>query len=243
MTSFQRDALATISSSCDHLLQLINNILDLSKIDAGQLELAITEFDLGALAYEVAALFQNTCEEKLVGLRTTGLAEYSGAWVRGDEGKLRQILINLLGNAVKFTSNGCVTFRITKDQKRRWRFAVQDTDPGISPDLQRRIFEPFQQGPEAKGKGGTGLGLAIAQRQVKTMGGTLRVRSTPGKGSAFSFAIDLPAASTRRMVTRDEFAAVEKLANGTKVRALVVDDIAKREARQSRCPGDRRQQC
>jgi CheY-like chemotaxis protein len=221
--------LATISSSCDHLLQLINNILDLSKIDAGKLELAISEFDLGALAYEVAALFQNACEEKLIGLRTIGLAEYSGTWVRGDEGKLRQILINLLGNAVKFTNNGCVTFRITKDQKRPWRFEVQDTGPGIAPDLQRRIFEPFQQGPEAKGKGGTGLGLAIAQRQVKTMGGTLRVRSTPGKGSAFSFAIDLPAASTRRMVLSDEFAAVEKLTDGTKVRALVVDDIAENQ--------------
>jgi signal transduction histidine kinase/CheY-like chemotaxis protein len=229
LTPFQRDALATISSSCDHLLQLINNILDLSKIDAGKLELAISEFDLGALAYEVAALFQNACEEKLIGLRTIGIAENSGTWVRGDEGKLRQILINLLGNAVKFTNNGCVIFRITKDQKRPWCFEVQDTGPGISPDLQRRIFEPFQQGPEAKGKGGTGLGLAIAQRQVKTMGGTLRVRSTPGKGSAFSFAIDLPAASTRRMVMRDEFAAVEKLTDGTKVRALVVDDIAENQ--------------
>jgi signal transduction histidine kinase len=106
LSPFQRDALATISSSCDHLLQLINNILDLSKIDAGRMELAVSDFDLVALAYEVAAFFQNACEEKLLGLRTVGLADHSGVCVRGDEFKLRQILINLLGNAVKFTSSG-----------------------------------------------------------------------------------------------------------------------------------------
>ena len=226
LNPFQRDALATISGSCDYLVHLVDNILDLSKIDAGRMELAVSEFDLAALAYEVAAFFQNECEEKLIGLRTIGLTEHSGVCVRGDEGKLRQILINLLGNAVKFTAAGCVTLRITKDERRRWRFEVEDTGPGIPTDLQRRIFEPFQQGPEAKGKGGTGLGLAIAQRQVKIMGGNLQVHSTPGKGSVFSFAIDLPPASARRVMPRDEFAAVERLATGTQVHALVVDDIA-----------------
>jgi signal transduction histidine kinase/CheY-like chemotaxis protein len=225
LSPFQRDALATISSSCDHLLHLINNILDLSKIDAGQMELAMSDFDVAALAYEVAAFFQNACEEKLIGLRTAGLSEQTGVFVRGDEGKLRQILINLLGNAVKFTATGCVTLRISKEGKRRWRFEVEDTGPGIPPELQERIFEPFQQGPEAKEKGGTGLGLAIAKRQVKVMGGTLRVRSTPGQGSVFSLAIDLPPATARRVMPRDEFAAVERIAAGVKVCALVVDDI------------------
>ncbi len=225
LSPFQRDALATISSSCDHLLHLINNILDLSKIDAGRMELAISDFDLAALGYELAAFFQNACEEKLIGLRTIGLAEHPGAYVRGDEGKLRQILINLLGNAVKFTTTGCVTLRISKEEERRWRFEVEDTGPGISAELRQRIFEPFQQGLDAKGKGGTGLGLAIAQRQVKVMGGSLQVRSAPGQGSVFSFAIDLPPATARRMSPRDEFAAVERIAGGTEVRALVVDDI------------------
>ena len=226
LSPFQRDALATISSSCDHLLHLINNILDLSKIDAGRMELAISDFDLPTLAYEVVALFQNACEEKFIGLRTIGLSEHYGLCVRGDESKLRQVLINLLGNAVKFTNSGCVTLRMAKDERRRWRFEVEDTGPGISPQLQPRIFEPFQQGPEAKEKGGTGLGLAIAQRQVKIMGGALQVRSTPGKGSVFSFAIELPPASARRMKSRDEFADVERLAGGVRVHALVVDDIA-----------------
>jgi CheY-like chemotaxis protein len=180
---------------------------------------------VAALAYEVAAFFQNACEEKFIGLRTVGLSEQTGVFVRGDEGKLRQILINLLGNAVKFTATGCVTLRISKEGKRRWRFEVEDTGPGIAAELQERIFEPFQQGSEAKGKGGTGLGLAIAKRQVKVMGGTLRVRSTPGQGSVFSLAIDLPPATARRVMPRDEFAAVERIAPGVTVRALVVDDI------------------
>ena len=225
LSPFQRDALATISSSCDHLLHLINNILDLSKIDAGRMELAISDFEVAAVAHEVAAFFQNACEEKFIGLRTIGLAEHTGVFVRGDEGKLRQILINLLGNAVKFTSSGCVTLRVSKDEKRHWQFEVEDTGIGIPTDLQRRIFEPFQQGPEAKGKGGTGLGLAIAQRQAKIMGGVLQVRSIPGQGSVFSLAIDLPPATARRGMPRDEFADVERLAAGTKVHALVVDDI------------------
>jgi signal transduction histidine kinase/ActR/RegA family two-component response regulator len=226
LSPFQRDALATISSSCDHLLHLINNILDLSKIDAGRMELAISDFDVAGLAYDVATFFQNACEEKLIGLRTVGLSEHTGIFVRGDEGKLRQVLINLLGNAVKFTTSGCVTLRIAKDQKRRWRFEVEDTGPGIPAALQRLIFEPFQQGPEAKGKGGTGLGLTIAQRQVKVMGGNLRVRSSPGQGAVFSFAIDLPLANARRVMPRDELSAVERLAAGIEVHALIVDDIA-----------------
>jgi signal transduction histidine kinase/CheY-like chemotaxis protein len=230
LTPFQLDALATISSSCDHLLNLVNNILDLSKIDAGRMELTISEFDVSALAYEVTALFQNACEEKRIGLRMIAPDENANVCVRGDEGKLRQILINLLGNAVKFTAVGCVTLRIRIDETRRWQFKIEDTGPGIPIELQERVFEPFQQGPQAQRSGGSGLGLAIAQRQVKLMGGVLNVRSTPGEGSTFFFELDFPPASTRRVVARDEFAAVERLAPGSEVRALVVDDIPENRA-------------
>jgi signal transduction histidine kinase/CheY-like chemotaxis protein len=225
LTPFQRDALATISSSCDHLLNLVNNILDISKIDAGRMELTISEFDLFALAYDVIALFQNTCEEKRIGLRAIGLDENAGNFVRGDEGKLRQILINLLGNAVKFTESGRVILRISADEKRHWKFEIEDTGPGIPPELQERIFEPFQQGSQARQSGGSGLGLAITQRQVKIMGGILRLRSNLGEGSTFYFALDLPPATARRVTSRDEFAVVERFVPGTEVRALVVDDI------------------
>jgi signal transduction histidine kinase/CheY-like chemotaxis protein len=225
LTPFQRDALATISSSCDHLLNLINNILDLSKIDAGRMDLTISEFDVTALTYEVTALFQNECEEKRIGLRTIGPQTDTNVFVKGDEGKLRQVLINLLGNAVKFTAIGRVTLRVSVDEKRHWQFEIEDTGPGIPLDLQERVFEPFQQGPNAQHSGGSGLGLAIAQRQVKIMGGTLRVRSTPGEGAAFFFGLDLPPASTGRAPCRDEFATVERIAPGDEVRAVVVDDI------------------
>ena len=225
LTPFQRDALATISSSCDHLLNLINGILDLSKIDAGRMDLTISEFDVTALAYEVTALFQNECEEKRIGLRTIGPPTDANVFVKGDEGKLRQVLINLLGNAVKFTTVGRVTLRIAVDDKRHWQFEIEDTGPGIPLELQERVFEPFQQGPNAQHSGGSGLGLAIAQRQVKIMGGTLHVRSTLGEGAAFLFGLDLPPASTRRAPCRDEYAAVERIAPGSEVRALVVDDI------------------
>ena len=96
--------------------------------------------------------------------------------MKGDEGKLRQVLINLLGNAVKFTTAGRVTLRIAVDDKRHWQFEIEDTGSGIPLELQERVFEPFQQGPNAQHSGGSGLGLAIAQRQVKIMGGTLHVR-------------------------------------------------------------------
>jgi signal transduction histidine kinase/CheY-like chemotaxis protein len=218
---FHRDALATISNSSDHLLHVINEILDLSKIDAGRMELQSSDFDLAALAQELAALFQHPCEEKQVGLCVEGLEGTPRVPVRGDEGKLRQVLINLLGNAVKFTRQGRVTLRLARGAEEAWRFEVSDTGSGIPPEVQRTIFEPFQQGPAARGSGGTGLGLTIARRQVELMGGRLEVRSAPGAGSTFHFTIVLPSGTARSKPLRE----VERLATGSNVRALVVDDI------------------
>ncbi len=222
---FQRDALATIASSCDHLLHLINEILDLSKIDAGRMELETTDFDLVALVQELTALFQHPCEEKKLGLRVEGLDGLRSLPLRGDEGKLRQVLINLLGNAVKFTERGRVALRITRGEGSAWAFEVSDTGPGIAAEAQRAIFDPFQQGPGARGTGGTGLGLTIARRQVELMSGQLEVRSEPGAGSNFFFTLDLPSAITRLSAGADALREVEHLAEGYEVRALVVDDI------------------
>ncbi|HSI13965.1 MAG TPA: CHASE domain-containing protein [Chthoniobacter sp.] len=221
---FQRDALATISSSCDHLLHLINEILDLSKIDAGRMELDTADFDLVALVRELTALFQHPCEEKQLGLRVEGLDGLRALPVRGDVGKLRQVLINLLGNAVKFTQRGRVTLRLERGEGDACRFEVSDTGIGIPAEALATIFKPFQQGPGARGHGGTGLGLTIAKRQVDLMGGTLDVRSDPGAGSAFFFTLSLPATASRSSAAA-EMREVEHLAPGSQVRALIVDDI------------------
>ena len=222
---FHRDALATIASNSDHLLHLINEILDLSKIDAGRMDLTPSDFDLVALVRELTAMFQHPCEEKQLGLRVEGLDAPRALPVRGDEGKLRQVLINLLGNAVKFTARGRVTLRLSRGESDAWNFEVSDTGIGIPVATQRVIFKPFQQGPGTRGHGGTGLGLTIARRQVEIMGGTLAVRSEPGAGAHFFFAIALPAATARGPANGGPARRIERLAAGSQVHALVVDDI------------------
>ncbi|PTY01587.1 hypothetical protein DB346_12660 [Verrucomicrobia bacterium LW23] len=226
--SFQRDAISTIASSSHHLLRLINEILDISKIDAGRMEVATDEFDLLEMAHDLAAIFLPACEEKGVGLRIKGLDRVKHLPVRGDEGKLRQVLINLLGNAVKFTSKGSITFAVASiPGGNDWNFEVADTGQGIPPDIQARVFEPFLQGPNASEKGGTGLGLTIARRQVELLGGVLTLKSTPGKGSRFFFTIPLqpPAEPGEKAGVSEVEMETEKLAPGHTVRALVVDDI------------------
>lgn len=226
LAPFQRDAVTTIASSGQHLLHLVNEILDLSKIEADRMELQPDEFDLVALTHELAAMFQQRCEEKGLGLHVEWLRDDQRRMVEGDEGKLRQVLINLLGNAVKFTDAGHVSLRVTPEAENRYRFEVEDTGIGVAPAMTTAIFEPFQQGV-AKGqnqRGGTGLGLAIARRQVELMGGKVELHSELGKGSTFFFTIPLlpvtdgkPPPQTQRVV--------KSLAPGFKVHALVVDDL------------------
>lgn len=221
---FHQDAVATILSSGDHLLHLIHEILDLSKIDAGHMEVVTADFDLSALVRELAAMFQHPCEQKQLGLRIEAPALDQPVFVHGDEGKLRQVMINLLGNAVKFTRQGRVVLRVIQQEPERWRFEVEDTGPGIPESSTQRIFEPFQQEPGARGSGGTGLGLAIARRQVEVLGGSIGLHSTEGKGSCFHVELSLKAAATKTQASprRRE---VRQLAPGCIVRALVVDDI------------------
>ena len=222
---FHRDAVATILSSGDHLLHLINEILDLSKIDAGRMDLEPVDFDLTSLIHEMEAMFQHPCEEKKLGLRVEASALERATWVHGDEGKLRQVLINLMANAVKFTKQGRVTLRVLQGEGSQWRIEVEDTGIGISLKEQAGIFEPFQQGLSARGRGGTGLGLAIARRQVEIMKGTLEVRSQPDQGSCFAVSLELAPAITPGHPAPTALREVERLAAGCKVRALVVDDI------------------
>ncbi len=203
----QRRAVETIHSSGDHLLGLINNVLDLSKIEAGHMELQMVDFDLGQLVQWLAAMFQLRCQQQGLAWRVERVGE--GWLVRGDEGKLRQVLINLLGNAVKFTEAGEVVLRV-REEGQQYYFVVQDTGPGISAQQQQVVFEPFQQGDEGEHKGGTGLGLSIARQYVELMGGELQVASAEGQGARFSFVLSLaPAQGPTAVYEYAEVAAKE----------------------------------
>ena len=217
-----RRSLKAIRVAGNHLISLIDDILDLSKIEAGAMELNLRDFDLGDLTEEVAEMFRMRCEQKGLAWRTQ--ARIGERAVRGDDRKLRQVLINLLGNAVKFTDRGQICLAVEQDA-RRYTFSVTDTGPGITAAARERIFEPFQQAEEGGVKGGTGLGLAITKRQIELMGGTLALDSTLGGGSRFCFALELAPAEGALASAVAAAHRPLRLAHQQQVRALVVDDV------------------
>jgi len=216
-------AIDTIGRSGEHLLSLINNVLDLSKIEAGREELNVSEFDLHALIEGLGAMFEMRCnQQQLVWFLD---ADIPAGAVQGDEGKLRQVLINLLGNAVKFTKAGQVQLVVEACGDDRYHFEVSDTGEGIPIEKQAAIFEPFQQEEEGLSNGGTGLGLAISQQHVKLMGGDLGVASTPGEGARFFFSLVLPAAPALPETDNVlDWEKVVRVKGDVSVKALVVDD-------------------
>ena len=167
-------------------------------------------------------MFRMRCGQK--GLVWKAEARIGQRAVRGDDRKLRQVLINLLGNAVKFTDQGQICLEVEQDGG-RYAFSVVDTGPGITAAARERIFEPFQQAEEGGIKGGTGLGLAITKRHIELMGGTLTLDSTPGEGSRFCFALDLAPAEGALTSTGDRAHRPLHLAHHQRVLALVVDDV------------------
>ncbi|MGE3313336.1 MAG: CHASE domain-containing protein, partial [Limisphaerales bacterium] len=190
-----RDATLGIQTSGQHLLGLINEVLDLARIEAGRMELLASDFDLGHLAASINSTFRPLCIQKRLAFRLD-LAPLPSHRVHGDEGKLRQILINLVGNAIKFTRVGEVQLHIrpAPEPQDHWLFEVLDTGLGIPESERKDIFKPFHQGAGAGHQGGTGLGLAIAQRQVQFLGGNLEFQSERGVGSRFFFRLPLPPA-------------------------------------------------
>ncbi|MDD2815908.1 MAG: CHASE domain-containing protein [Thiotrichaceae bacterium] len=187
----QLEHVSVIRRCGDYLLTLINDILDLSKIEAGRVELYPTDFHFGEFLQGVVELFQMRAAQKGIGFRYETLSHLPHG-VRADEKRLRQVLINLLGNAVKFTERGSVTLKIGYDQG-CMRFQVEDTGIGIAEDDLSKIFSPFQQVGDAHYHAeGTGLGLAISKRLVEMMGGELHVESHLGKGSCFWIRLELP---------------------------------------------------
>ena len=216
-----RETLGTVEKASNHLLGLINEILDLSKIEAGALDLDAAAFDLNELLNGLNAIFALRCRQKGLRWSLEGVEEGIRP-VRGDPGKLRQVLINLIGNAIKFTDQGEIGLRITAQDADHYRFEVRDTGPGLTEEERRLIFAPFQQTEEGAARGGTGLGLSIARQRVELMGGRLNVESEPGQGARFHFTIALPAAVLAKpgVATR-----VVALAPGQIVRAVVADDV------------------
>ena len=219
----QRHAVETIESSGNHLLGLINDILDLSKIEAGRMELRAVDFDLWTLLEEIAALFRPRCREKGLLWRLQLDLPPRPLAVHGDAGKLRQVLINLLGNAVKFTDHGRVSLVVSVVDDGHYGFEVSDSGAGIDREAHADIFEAFAQHSEGHSKGGSGLGLAIARSQAELMGGVLELESQPGEGSRFHFRLPLPPAQAP--LSPGEPAGPELILRpGCRVHALVVDD-------------------
>jgi signal transduction histidine kinase/CheY-like chemotaxis protein len=216
----QRDSVGALANSGRHLLGLLNSILDLSKIEAGRMEVERGVFDLIALTEGIVEMFKPRCAEKHLLLRAS-IPSGGPRPVVGDEGKLRQILINLIGNAVKFTPRGEIIVGLTPLNDEQWRFEVIDTGIGLEPAERVGLFAPFHQTLAGRRLGGTGLGLAIARRHVELLGGRIEVQSEPNIGTRFHFALTLPAA-----VLHPSFAdrPLPHLAKGVRVRALVVDD-------------------
>ena len=192
----QRKYAETVRSSGEALLTLINDILDFSKIEAGKLEFEIIDFDLRVALEESLELLAEKAADK--GLELVGLVSGNVSTnLRGDPGRLRQILLNLTGNAIKFTQKGEVTVKIhllnETDQHVDLRFEVSDTGIGIPADVREKLFQPFSQADSSTTRrfGGTGLGLAISRQLIELMNGEIGVDSVPDQGSTFWFTVQL----------------------------------------------------
>jgi len=230
----QREYLEIARNSGEALLALLNDILDFSKIEANRMEFELVPFLLSDCLQAAAQTFASQAQEKGILLETEIDSSLPLALV-GDPSRLRQVLLNLLSNSVKFTQTGKVILRACTEQTEgsffTIRFEVEDTGPGIPEEKQGLIFEAFRQadGSTTRRYGGTGLGLAISSRLVQMMGGSIRVESTPGKGSLFSFTARFQAASIRPQVLDSGADALRMLASAVEgrmrpLRILVAED-------------------
>ena len=221
-----KDSIDHVLGASKHLLELLNNVLDMSKIEAGKLSIASEPFSLKKIIDEVDDIFDQRCDEKSIKLITE--FDKFPALVLGDALRLKQVIINLLGNAVKFTDpGGSIRFIINASKFRKnliLRVSVRDTGIGMNKEQISRLFTAFEQADStiAARYGGTGIGLALSQHLVGMMGGIISVESTPGEGSLFSFSIDLPI-NVDEETTHDEH--LTKVPELSGKRILITDDI------------------
>ncbi len=221
----QRRFTETLRSSGEALLTVINDILDFSKIEAGKLDLEMLDFDLQILLDDFVTSMAVRAHEKELEL-TSNIVPGVSTLLRGDPGRLRQVLTNLVGNAIKFTNQGEVALQVTclsaTDQESELRFSIRDTGIGILPEKLEQLFTKFTQADNSitRQYGGTGLGLAISKQLSELMGGEIGVQSTPGSGSEFWFTVRLERQSGRAPQMASSSPNLER------VRILVVDDNA-----------------
>ncbi|MEG4572370.1 AAA family ATPase [Microcoleus sp. N3A4] len=219
----QKDGLNVINQCGEHLLTLINDILDLSKIEARKMEIHLSNFPFSEFLEGIAEICNIRAEQKGISLIYEPITKLPLA-VEGDEKRLRQVLINLLGNAIKFTEQGGVAFKVGY-QDAKLRFQVEDTGVGMALEQLQDIFLPFHQVGEANLKiEGTGLGLAISRQLVQMMGGEIKVKSTLGQGSIFFFDLDLPEVSEWATNAAKANAHVIVGFKGGKRKILIADD-------------------
>jgi PAS domain S-box-containing protein len=222
--------LKIINRSGEHLIALINDVLDMSKIEAGRVELNPTTFSFSGLLDDLGRMFRLRAEAKALRFEVLVDGE-SVPYVVADQGKIRQALINLLGNAIKFTERGYIRLHVTLDQRRANRLwfsaRVEDTGLGITDDEQKKLFQPFNQNNgDLNTKEGTGLGLAISRACARLMGGDLTVTSSPGAGSIFQFEVPVERGDAKVALRPSAPRRVIGIRAGQEVpRILVADDL------------------
>ncbi|MBD1813650.1 AAA family ATPase [Microcoleus vaginatus DQ-U2] len=238
LTSQQNSGINIIHQCGEHLLTLINDVLDLSKIEAGKMELYLTEFHLSDFLQGITEICQIRAQQKGISLIYEPLTSLPTC-VQADEKRLRQILINLLGNAIKFTEKGGVIFKVDRLETQqslpspianpqsltaKFIFQVEDTGIGIAPDELSKIFLPFEQASGSVSQiEGTGLGLPISRQLVEMMGGELKVQSSLGKGSIFWFELELPITESWEGYQKEPEKIIRSF-SGERRKILVVDD-------------------
>ncbi|MBX7222085.1 MAG: response regulator [Blastocatellia bacterium] len=220
-----RETANIITRSGEHLLGLINDVLSISKIEAGKLTLSEAPFDLAQLVNGIAEMFRFQAEAKTLEL-VVELDNRLPHYVTGDEGKLRQVLINLLGNAFKFTDTGRITVRVKPLNNELCHFEIEDTGCGIPEEALEQLFEPFVQlsHRQRKPQEGTGLGLTISRSYARLMGGDITVRSRLNQGTSFSFWIPLPTLPSGEFGFQPQQTVIGMEEGQPRYRLLVVDD-------------------